>query len=84
MLSRYNVYHVHHFSLACWHTNICQLAQSTKMRLMGMPLVSQMFGHKPKYWTTRNFDLMVALEEKSVEVIQLMYLSLEKLNLTVN
>ncbi len=30
MLGRYNVYHYHHLSLVCYHTNICLLAINTK------------------------------------------------------
>ncbi len=37
MLSRYNVYHVHHCSLACWHANICQLALNKSDKLKVWP-----------------------------------------------
>ncbi len=30
---------------------------------MGMSLGLQVFGHKPKYWTKINFDLLVELDE---------------------
>ncbi len=43
MFSRCNVFHVH----LVQHANICQLAQIPKvqLRLMGMSLVSHVFGH---------------------------------------
>lgn len=31
---------------------------------MGMSLVSQIFGHKLRYWTDYNFDLMTVLDKK--------------------
>ncbi len=34
-----------------------------------MSLVLQVFGYKPKYRTPSNFDLMMALEEKSENYI---------------
>ncbi len=32
---------------------------------MGMSLVLQVFGHKPKYWTHYGFDLLMALDEET-------------------
>ncbi len=32
---------------------------------MGMASVLQVFDHEPKFWTHRNFDLMMALDEES-------------------
>lgn len=32
---------------------------------MEMPLVMQIFSHKPKNWTNSNFDRMMLLHEKS-------------------
>ncbi len=36
-----------------------------QLRLMKMPLVLQVFDHKPKYWTNSYFDLIVTLDETS-------------------
>ncbi len=35
-----------------------------QLRLMGMSLVLQVFGHKPKFWTNLNFDLVMVLNKK--------------------
>ncbi len=44
IFSRYNFDHVHRLSLAYYRANT-----RVQVRLMGLPLVLQAFGHKPKY-----------------------------------
>ncbi len=39
-----------------------------QLRLMGVSVVLQVFGHEPKCWTHSHVDLMMALDEKSEDV----------------
>ncbi len=41
------------------------LIYECNLKLMGMSVVLQVFGHKPKYWTHEHVDLMMAPDEKS-------------------
>ncbi len=52
-----NMQDIHSFSGGTKH--------KVQLRLMGMSLVLQVFGHKPKYWTNTKCDLVVALHDKS-------------------
>lgn len=73
MFSRYNVYHNYHPNLA-WQVYICKLAlNALQLRVMGMSLFPQMFGHRPKQavgcWTnklalTLQFDQIVSLSTR--------------------
>lgn len=44
---------------------LCVSMLQVQVRLMGMSLCLQVFGHKLQYWTNCNFNLMMALDEQS-------------------
>ncbi len=61
LFSRHNIKCVHLLTFA----NYRSTTPKVKLRLVGISLVLQVYGHKFKYLKNKQFDLLVPLNEKS-------------------